>query len=353
MNGEKVRLVRLAYGIPQNELAKHLGLKQPNLSEIEAGQRPVPEHVATSMQFLSGFSSRFFSQPIKASVPAGNKLLFRKSKNKYRESDGDQAYCQLVFDTFEPLTANLTQRSVKFSRVKGRDLVHTAEQLRNVLGVRPGSRIENPVFLAEMAGVRVIGIKATRLKPTAQSRLVTEQFEGADEFQAFSFWSDRLPVLFLNTAISPDRMNWALVHDLVHLMIHDEHSGDLKKIELEAQEVTKEVMLPAAHLNHGFRSGRVTLDRIMNMALIWNVSPASIVYRASELGLLPSKGYFLKCVSDLNFSIKFTKPRFYRQMCEVLFGRPLVPQLSRELGVPKEFVRSVLKGHSGDDSMLE
>ncbi|MBS1706755.1 MAG: ImmA/IrrE family metallo-endopeptidase [Armatimonadetes bacterium] len=353
IQGEKIRLVRLALGWPQRDLADQLGIHQPHLSEMEAGARSVPEHVATSLQFLTGFSFNYFTQPIRADVPLMSKLLFRRPKNKWRKSDGDQAYCQLVFDAFEPLTQKLAPRDLLFPRGLRLGPKQAAAYLRSVLVVRPDGRIENPVYLAERAGVRVVGVHGTRLNPERQPHVKISEYEHVEMFHAFSFWSNGLPVVFLRTDINPDLMNWALVHDLFHLLMHSNYTGDLKNAEMEAQEATEEFFLPEEPFKMGFAAGRASLDRIMNLALHWNVSPMSIILRADKLGFMPSKGYFLKCIRDQKFAIQHTKPRFYRQMCEVLFGTPVVPRTAIAIGMPKAFVRNIMIAHSGDAAKLD
>lgn len=354
-DGEKLRLVRLAMGIQQKEMADVLGIPQPNLSEMESSIRPVPEHVIVSLHFITGFSSAFFSKPISSDVPPGSEVWYRKKQDKYRKSAGSQAYCQLVLDTFEPLTKELKPRQPKLSRVTDCTYDEAAQQVRNALGVRMDAPISNITYLAENAGVRVIGIG----QPILPSSIADVASQSAPEFEAFSFWSkDDVPVAFVRTDIPADRMNWALAHELIHLVMHSSYQGKTRTAEEEAQRGTSELLMPASVISDSF-GGPHSVTRLCALSARWNVSLFSLVIRATELGLMTdaNKRYYIGAVrkgAGESVHVRTQKPRFYRQMCEVLLGKPiLLTPLARRTGASKRFLYDVLSAHGGLAEDLE
>lgn len=356
VDGEKLRLVRLALGWQQTDMARLLGMKQPNLSEMEGGTRQVPDHVVPILTFLTGFAPTFFFEPVKADVPSGSDLWYRKAKNKYRKTEESQAYCQLVFDTFEPLTASLRSRPPRLSRLTGCMPEEAAMHVRNALGVRPGAPLDNVAHLVESAGVRLIGIGKPLLRPNIINDDVASlasAVEPDDDFEAFSFWTrDGVPVIFARTDIPNDRYNWAIVHETIHLTMHSAHDGNIRRAEQEGQAGAQEAMLPRAALRDSFGSAH-SVVRLSSLAARWNVSLKSMVLRAAEIGVLSdaNKRYYLGAVNkgagDL-IHVRAQHPRFYRQMCELLFGKPVrVNELARRTGASRTFLQDVLEAHSG------
>jgi Zn-dependent peptidase ImmA (M78 family)/transcriptional regulator with XRE-family HTH domain len=356
VDGEKLRLVRLALGWQQTDMARLLRMKQPNLSEMEGGVRQVPEHVVATLTFLTGFSPTFFLEPVKADVPSGSDLWYRKAKNKYRKTEESQAYCQLVFDTFEPLTANLRARPTNLSRLKGCIPEEAAMHVRNALGVRPGAPLENVAHLVEAAGVRLVGIGSPLLRPNIISDEVAGLAKAVDpgnDFEAFSFWTkEGLPVIFVRTDIPNDRYNWAIVHETIHLTMHSSSDGNIRQAESEGQAGAKEAMLPSAALSDSFGAAH-SVVRLASLASRWNVSLKSMVLRAAELGVLSeaNKRYYLGAVNKGagdSVQVRAQRPRFYRQMCELLFGKPIhLNDVARKTGASKNFLQDVLLAHSG------
>lgn len=361
IDGEKLRLVRLALGWQQTDMARMLGIKQPNLSEMESGIRQVPESLVATLAFLTGFSPTFFSEPIRVDVPKGSDLWYRKTKYKYRKTDESQAYCQLVFDTFEPLTSKLQDRPARLSRLTGCSPEEAAIHVRNTLGVRPGVPLENVAHLVESAGIRLIGIGRPIIAPHVlddEALLQKTPGDHNDDFEAFSFWTrSGLPVIFVRSDISDDRYNWAIVHELIHLTMHSSLDVNVKKAEAEGQAGAKETILPASALIGSFTDAQ-SVARLSSLASRWNVSLKSMVLRAAELGVLSdqSKRYYLGAVNKgagSQISIRAQRPRFYRQMCELIFGKPVrVSELAKETGASKSFLLEVLNAHSGNKDDL-
>jgi hypothetical protein len=223
---------------------------------MEGGIRPIPLAVAQKVSFLTGFSLRFLSTPVQENVPSGNFLWYRKQRHKYRKGEESQAYCQLVFDTFEPLTKQLRPRPSRLSNLVDCSPYEAACHVRNALNVRPGTPIENITILAESAGVRVVGIPNPTLIPTAKVEGMGQE-ESSDDFDAFSFWTpEKLPVVFIRSDLDKPHYNWAIGHELNHLVMHSNFHGNIRIAESEAQEANEELFMPESSIHDSFPPDR-------------------------------------------------------------------------------------------------
>jgi len=359
--GEKLRLVRLAMRWPQGGLAEVLGLPQTHLSQMETGARPVPERVANQVSFITGYAPSFFSAPIRSDVPRGSELWYRKSKNKYRKTEAAQAYCQLVFDTFEALATGLRPIRCRLSSLSDCAPDEAADHVRNALGLRSGIPISNLTLLAESAGIRIIGIERPTLEPYVSEPLpMAGEVEEEDEFEAFSFWTtSRLPVVFIRSDLPADRYQWALAHELIHLVMHSSFHGEIRQAERDAQIGTGHLLMPEEAFRDTFPIDGKSVRAFIDLASIWNVSLESVIHRSFELSLIPerTRNYYLAHVRNgagSQVRVLIQKPRFYRQMCELLFGKPLkVSDVAARTGASKRFIESVLVAHSGLPQDLE
>jgi Zn-dependent peptidase ImmA (M78 family)/transcriptional regulator with XRE-family HTH domain len=359
VDGEKLKLIRMAMHWKQSSMAELLGVQNTHLSAMEAGVRPIPEHVADRMSFLTGFAPAYLRTPIKADIPAGT-LLYRKQRDKFRQSEKQQVYCQLVFDAFEPLTTQVKPRTPRLSGLSECTPIEAANHVRNALGIRPGTPISNLTHLAESAGIRVVGIGRPVLEPQSPQSEVELDHEGwDDDFSGFAFWtSSNLPVVFLRTDIKADLINWALGHELIHLVLHRTFHGNVRQAEKDAQLGNQEFFMPADAMLAALQPGSMTVAYLTALAARWNVTLTSLVIRCFELGLMTDrvKSYYMGAIKNgagSEIHLTSQKPRYYRQMSELLFGSPLsIREVARATGSSSNLIGPVLKAHMGSATNL-
>gem|GEM_PF-331444 len=117
---------------------------------------------------------------------------------------------------------------------------------------------------------------------------------------AFHCWCPgEQPFFFINRRLPADRYRFTLAHELGHAVMHLTQSDEA---EVEANEFAGELLLPGKHLR--LPSTRLNLKDLLRIKKRWNVSMASVVYRARSLGkiseseavrlfrALASEGYF-------------------------------------------------------------
>lgn len=360
VDGEKLRLFRLAMRWPQTEFAEVLGTAQPLLSNMESGVRPVPEHVAAKFLFLTGFSPTYLAKAVQVDVPVGSGLWYRKRKDKFRKTDQSHAYCQLVFDVFEPLVQDLKPRHSVFTSLDHCTPEEAAGHLRNIFGIRPGAPIVSLVNHAERSGVRVVGVHEPWYIREVSAGDSDVSADDDQAFEAFSFWTrDNVPVIFVRSDLPPDRLNWAVAHDLIHLAMHRSHRGDIRTAEVEAQTGAEELLLPEAELHAALSIPGLSVRHMALLASRWNVSLQSIVIRAAKLGIITdmNKRYYMGAVkrgAGDDVVVKGSGPTFYRQMCEALFGKPInINEVCKRTGASRDFVRGVLLANGATESHFQ
>lgn len=130
------------------------------------------------------------------------------------------------------------------------------------LGEQP---IRNIVRLLESRGVRVFSMS----EPL--------------KVDAYSFWRDGKPYIFLNTSKSAERSRMDAAHELGHLVLRSQDE-DYAKQFASAFLMSEGSIL--AYVNRG-----ATLQEIIKAKHYWIVSAAALTYRMHEVGMLNDREY--------------------------------------------------------------
>ena len=108
---------------------------------------------------------------------------------------------------------------------------------------------------------------------------------GSNKIDALSQWLQGIPpMFFLSNRIPTDRMRWTLAHELGHVIMHQIPS---ENIELEADIFASEFLMPALSIKPYLAD--LTLAKLAALKTHWKVSMASILKRASDLGVISDR----------------------------------------------------------------
>jgi Zn-dependent peptidase ImmA (M78 family) len=144
------------------------------------------------------------------------------------------------------------------------------------LGERP---ITNMLALLEVKGVRVFSLA-----------------EATKTVDAFSFWRDEHPFMFLNNFKTAEHSIYDSAHELGHLVMH-RHAGiqPSRSAEREANDFASAFLMPANDVQS--RVPRFcTVDSILRVKARWRVSAMAMAYRLHALGLLTEWQYKSACI---------------------------------------------------------
>lgn len=140
--------------------------------------------------------------------------------------------------------------------------------------------VSNAVHLLESHGVRVFSVATDCL-----------------DIDAFSFYRNGQPFVFLNTKVSAERQRFDCAHELGHLLLH----SDLDRVhgrdkELEANRFAAAFLMPARGvISQGLRDA--TLDGILTAKRYWMVAAMAMTHRLHELHLISDWNYRNSCVA--------------------------------------------------------
>ena len=139
------------------------------------------------------------------------------------------------------------------------------------LGEQP---IPSMVRLLELHGVRVFSV-----------------FEESRDIDAFSFWRDDTPYVFLNTRTSSERSRMDAAHELGHLILHSRQASRTSRVEEEeAMRFASAFLMPEGSVLARVRRG-ASMNEIIAAKHYWVVSLAALTYRMRKVGMLTGWEY--------------------------------------------------------------
>jgi Zn-dependent peptidase ImmA (M78 family) len=144
------------------------------------------------------------------------------------------------------------------------------------IGERP---IGNLMGLFETKGVRIFSLS-----------------ENTASVNAFSFWRDDKPFVFLNNFKTAESSIFDSAHELAHLVMHKH--GDPKETrsaEREANAFASAFLMPAKDVRATV-SRRITIDAVLRAKKRWRVSAMAMAYRLNSLKLLSDWQYKSICI---------------------------------------------------------
>ena len=144
------------------------------------------------------------------------------------------------------------------------------------LGERP---IANLLALLETQGVRVFSLS-----------------ENTASVNAFSFWRDERPFIFLNNFKTAESSIFDSAHELGHLVLHKHGDPkELRSAEREANSFASSFLMPAKDVRSRIRRP-ITTETILVSKARWRVSAMALAYRLSGLQLLSDWQYKSMCI---------------------------------------------------------
>ena len=247
------------------------------LTKYERGSIPSPltiQRLADVLRFpVSFFSGDTMDEP----SPSG--VSFRSlSSLTARQSHQALASGALALALADWIDARFELPAPDVPRYDRIDPETAAEAVREAWGL--GSRpVSNMIHLLEAHGVRVFSLA-----------------EECAEVDAFSFWRDSVPYVFLNTYKTIERGRMDAAHELGHLVLHAHGGPTGRQAEHEAYAFGAAFLMPAHSV-----IARVplapSLGMIIDAKVYWKVSALNLARRAHKLDLLTEWQYRSICIA--------------------------------------------------------
>lgn len=278
-NPRRLSLARKRRRLSAKALAEKTKLAVDTISRLENGNNVPDETTVTKIVEALGFPQPFFYDEDPEDIDTSAVSFRSFSKMSARERDAAisagslglqlSAWVEERFSLPEP---NLLDLSYETDPETG------AYSLRQFwrIGERP---ISNLMALLETNGVRLFSLS-----------------ENTASVNAFSFWRDEKPFIFLNNFKTAESSIFDAAHELGHLVMHKH--GDPKETrsaEREANAFASAFLMPAKDVRARMPR-RATIEIVLRAKLRWRVSAMAMAYRLKTLGLLSEWQYKSICI---------------------------------------------------------
>jgi Zn-dependent peptidase ImmA (M78 family)/transcriptional regulator with XRE-family HTH domain len=270
----RLTLARKRRGLTKRALAEQVGLAARTITAYEAGaiqpETRKLEQIANVLEFPQAFLEAEDIEDVPTAATSFRSLARMTASQRHAaEAAGTLAlslgdWIDARFHLPDPDVPQLGP---------GLDPETAAEVVRAEwkLGVQP---IPNLTHLLESHGVRLFSLA-----------------EECREVDAFSFWRDSKPYVFLNTKKSAEHSRMDAAHELGHLVMHWHHTAlQGKESEREAQAFAGAFLMPRAAIV-STAPREVTRAALLQHKRRWRVSLVAYVYRLHKLGFLSEWHY--------------------------------------------------------------
>ena len=269
----RLSLARRRRSLKKTKLAQLIGVDLRSITAYESGEySPDTENVrliAKELRFPEAF---FFGDEVDELTPdvASFRALTKMTSGQRDSALGSGSIALLLNGSIERRFELPVAKLPDLSREGGPEAAAMALRQQWGLGELP---IKNMIHLAESQGVRVYSLCID-----------------ATEVDAFSMWRQSTPFIFLNTKKSAEHSRFDAAHELGHLVLHRHGVPQGREAEQQANAFASAFLMPKASvLGHAPRFA--SLDHLIQLKKIWNVSVAALIYRLHALGVLSDWHY--------------------------------------------------------------
>jgi Zn-dependent peptidase ImmA (M78 family)/DNA-binding XRE family transcriptional regulator len=278
-NHKRLSLARKRRRLTGKGLAELAGVSAITVSRVENGENEPDEETIAKLARALGYPEEFFDDddPEEIDTSAVSFRSFTKMSAKERDAAIASGVLGLqlsdwVESEFRLPKANILDLSYET------DPEIAARSLRQFwsLGEKP---IGNVLGLLEVNGIRVFSLS-----------------ENTATVDAFSFWRNEKPFVFLNNYKTAEHSIYDSAHELGHLAMH-RHAGTQpsRAAEREANQFASAFLMPENDVRA--RMPRfITVDTIIEAKSRWRVSAMAMAYRLHTLSLLSDWQYKSACI---------------------------------------------------------
>jgi len=254
-------------------LAEDIGMTARMISNYENGHAEIiPYTTAEKISNSLGYPIDFFCGNDVEELDAAW-VSFRSMKGmtaSIRDAALSAGSLALLFN--EWLESKFTLPSSQLEDLRIHSPETAASVLRRQWGIGDLS-IGNMIHLLESKGIRVFSLS-----------------ENNKEVDAFSFWKNEIPFIFLNTFKSSERSRFDAAHELGHLVLHKHGGPNGREAEAEADKFASAFLMPENTIRTHAKSV-FTLEDAIVLKKYWKVSVAALVRRVYDLNIISEWTY--------------------------------------------------------------
>lgn len=315
-NPTRLSVARRRRGYTKTQLAREANLSVRSITAYEAGQTQPEKETVEQLAARLNFPVSFFYADDLAEISSAAVSFRALSKLTASKQHQAETAAVLALGVHDWISARFRLPVPNLPKhLEGEDPERAAEIVRAEwsLGERP---VPHMVRLLEAHGVRVFSL--------------AEEYAEVD---AFSFWHDGFPYVFLNTKKSSERSRMDAAHELAHLVLH--HRDDVprgRQVEREANEFASAFLMP--------RAGIVpdaprfpSVDELVRLKKRWRVSVAALAYRLHAIGVVSDWHYRSLCVDISRRGFRSKEPDEIRRETSAVLEKVLSAMRDERVGI--------------------
>ncbi len=331
-NPNRLKFARKRRGVTIKALSAKLGITPRTYSDYEKSRGEPRAPMINLLCDELGFPNKFFFLDDIFSLDT-TAVSFR-SLARLSASHRDMALHagQIALEFSSWLDSKFELPFVDLPDLCSYDPEIAADALRNEWGIGE-LPIKNMVHLLEAKGVRVFSLD-----------------EDTQDMDAYSFWMDTRPFVFLNTKKSVERGRFDAAHELGHLVLHKHGAPSGKEAESEANRFSSALLMPRGSIiSHVPKFP--SLNWVISSKSFWRVSASALVRRLKDLEKITEWQYRA-------FTIELSKHGHMKSEPNALAQREtssLLPMIFNELekeGITKHHICDELGYFSKDIDVL-
>ena len=278
-NPKRLSLARMRRRLTAKALAELTGLSPDTIARLEKGANAPDESTLRKLSVHLGYPVEFFNDHDAEELDT-DAVSFRSfSKISARERDAaiSAGVLGLQLSSWIERRFNLPNADLlDMSHEESPEVSASALRQHWSLGERP---IGNILALIETKGVRVFSLS-----------------ENTAAVNAFSFWRDDRPYVFLNNFKTAESSIFDTAHELGHLVMHKQlDMKGIRSVEREAHNFASAFLMPANDVKARLPR-MITVDVILQLKKRWRVSALAMARRIYDLKRLSEWQYKSVCI---------------------------------------------------------
>ena len=278
-NGRRLVLARKRRRLTAKRLAECAKVTAVTITRLEKGENQPDNSTVTRLSDALNYPVGFFFRDDPESINIDAVSFRSMSKMTARERDAAITAGVLGIELNEWVEERFGLPAVQLIDLSYEtDTEAAARSLRQhwALGERP---IRSIVRLLEAHGIRVFVLS-----------------EDTATVDAFSFWKNDKPFVFLNSFKTAERSIYDAAHELGHLVLH-KHAGPTpsRPAEREADSFASAFLMPRNDIRSRIPS-QISTDALLTLKFRWRVSAMALAYRLHALELLTDWQYKSICI---------------------------------------------------------
>ena len=331
-NPGRLEFARKRRGYKITELSKKLNITTRTYSFFENGHSEPNDSFINEISSILKFPVKFFY--MEDIPPVDIETVSFRSLSRMSASVRDMAVCasQVALEFYSFVESKFELPNVKLPDLRGFEPEAAAEYVRNEWMIGEKS-IRNFIHLLEAMGCRVFSLN-----------------ENTNDMDAYSFWMDNKPFVFLNTKKSVEHSRFDCAHELGHLVLHKHGGPRGKEAETDANRFASSFLMPEGSVK-AIVDRYPTLPRLISLKRNWLVSVSALSRRLKDLSLLTDWQYrsLMIEMSKRGFLKREPEPIEHRETSQLL---PMIFTALKEDGFSKRTIAEKLGVHTLDIDAL-